>query len=95
MTDRELLALAAKAAGIQYTISENGAFLIAPYTNPLAKVSWNPLQSDGDALRLAVKLNEFEPYKSRGGFRLSPGLTVEEQCRAITRAAAELGKGMK
>ncbi len=55
--DRDLLIYAAKAAGIQYTISVNGAFLIAPYMNPLTKVSWNPLEDDGDAFRLAVKLN--------------------------------------
>ena len=54
MTDRELLELAAKAAGIAdlqqvgniwyYT---NGGYLMR---------EWNPLTDDGDALRLAVKL---------------------------------------
>ena len=56
MTDRELLENAAKAAGIEYTISKHGTFLIAPFENPLAKRCWNPLTDDGDALRLAVKL---------------------------------------
>ena len=59
MTDRELLELAAKAAGINRKwaptnkaneeIHEN----IAPLEN---YIIWNPLTDDGDALRLAVKL---------------------------------------
>ena len=54
MTDRELLELAAKAAGIdtkrclQY---EDGAF-----DWPVKAGRWNPLTDDGDALRLTVKL---------------------------------------
>jgi hypothetical protein len=63
MTDRELLELAAKAAGIEVTRSRledplnrdmlvensvrNGGQRLGP---------WNPLTDDGDALRLAVKL---------------------------------------
>jgi len=58
-------------------------------------MDWNPLTDDGDALRLAVKLNEYEPYKSSGGFRLSPGLSVDDQRRAIFRAAVEIGRAMK
>lgn len=63
MTDRELLELAAKAAGAErngYRYGENGR-------EPLYGMSfevyegieyrpWNPLKDDGDALRLAVKL---------------------------------------
>lgn len=45
MTDRELLELAAKAAGMPWDrwVEDGDA-------------SWNPLEDDGDALRLAVKL---------------------------------------
>lgn len=57
MNDKELLELAAKAAGIDYIKDciwvENGFY------SPLAKherISWNPLTDDGDALRLAVNL---------------------------------------
>jgi hypothetical protein len=51
-TDRELLELAAKAAGIALHLpTENGAWL----ENEVG-VRWNPLTDDGDALRLAVKL---------------------------------------
>jgi len=44
MTDRELLELAAKAAGLRINF------------HPCASYAWNPLTDDGDALRLAVKL---------------------------------------
>jgi len=58
--DRELLELAAQAARLDYT-GENYA---APgeFDHGWGMVSnmntfWNPLQNDGDALRLAVALN--------------------------------------
>jgi hypothetical protein len=54
MTDKELLELAAKAAGIE----PDG---LEPIKNSLDYIpffeNWNPLEDDGDALRLAVKLN--------------------------------------
>ena len=56
MTDRELLELAAKAAGIEFSEIGGGARyapqpgIMQPY------VPWNPLTDDGDALRLAVQL---------------------------------------
>jgi len=83
MTDRELLELAAKAAGLE---------VVTP--TMLAHGQWDPLTDDGDALRLAVKLMEFEPYKSRGYL---PTITsdIAATRRAITRAAAEIGKEMK
>jgi len=59
MTDRELLEMAAKAAGI--TCDGKGPFTsVDRYDlyNGLHTVDlpWNPLTDDGDALRLAVKL---------------------------------------
>jgi len=56
MTDRELLGLAAKAAGITAQYSNNfGDFSIGePYSAD--ERCWNPLDDDGDALRLAVAL---------------------------------------
>lgn len=52
MTNRELLELAAKAAGVPNhelydTIGDNGG---------VEKHGWNPLDDDGEALRLAVRL---------------------------------------
>ena len=50
MSDRELLELAAKAAGIKGELTEYGVW--PKGDSPV----WNPLRYDGDALRLAVKL---------------------------------------
>lgn len=64
MTDRELLELAARAAGMigewcEFHIAADDRVLTG-IGNPLAFSSgdalWNPLRNDGDALRLAVKL---------------------------------------
>lgn len=48
-TDRELLEMAAKAAGVDLSggVDEHGYY----------EENWNPLTDDGDALRLAVKLD--------------------------------------
>jgi len=57
MTDKELLTLAAKAAGIEIELYRFGfgeSFWI-PEGEELQR-PWNPLTDDGDALRLAVKL---------------------------------------
>lgn len=60
-SDKELLELAAKAAGISlvtwtdmYDACDEigGRFITHPHGEP-----WNPLEEDGDALRLAVKLD--------------------------------------
>ena len=55
MEDREMLELAAKAAGLNGYIHEwiNGPEFIVPGENP---VTWNPLTDDGDALRMATAL---------------------------------------
>ena len=65
MNDRELLELAAKAAGVNLVCKQlldfSGAEVDA-YFNLFEDGRygcWNPLQDDGDALRLAVKLNMF------------------------------------
>lgn len=56
MDDRELLEAAARAAGIQYEWHE-GCGNALHLTDPAATaIFWNPLASDADALRLAVKL---------------------------------------
>lgn len=60
MTDREMLELAAKAAGVGLISWTNmydacdeigGRFITQPRGEP-----WNPLEEDGDALLLAAKL---------------------------------------
>ncbi len=53
MKDRELLELAAKAAGIEVYPPNHPRDLFIKESGQ----AWNPLTDDGDALRLAVKLN--------------------------------------
>jgi hypothetical protein len=89
MTDRELLELAAKAAGLE---------VVTP--TMLTYGQWNPLTDDGDALRLAVKLNLFNT-RSNGYEWPDAELFARHEDdpyaatrRAIVRAAAEIGKAM-
>lgn len=65
MNDRELLTLAAKAAGIEVAYWNDGS---EPYSSGEGFVLasnriWNPLTADGVALRLAVQL-ELKIYHS-------------------------------
>lgn len=96
--DRELLELAAKAAG--YEIEEWNACGFA-WTKE--QEWWNPLTDDGDALRLAVKLGLSIRVDRRSGFSWIKGFggavphDVDPYAatrRAIVRAAAEIGRNM-
>ena len=61
-TDKQLLEAAAKAAGIElrYDAYDDDVYRLKASGN---RYYWNPLQDDGDALRLAVKLGIcIEPY---------------------------------
>lgn len=104
MNNRELLELAAKAAGVDFYTPEGGD---TPWCGRgfylCGCVVWNPLEDDGDALRLAVQLFRdihfwyFENSVSVGNeLRVSCG---DDPCaatrRAIVRAAAEIGRNMK
>ncbi len=93
MTDREMLKLAAKAAGIQGKYSTG----VIWYKNPFGdEAGFNPLNDDGDALRLAVKLNLWEAVRFAHRLLGSPGCQdlYAATRRAIVRAAAELGRSM-
>jgi hypothetical protein len=105
-TDRELLELAAKAAGYVVLASlaghANGTthwWKGAAWGLQIEGVDgvWNPITDDGDALRLAVKLNIDH---GNPGMRLSidwqPNADPYAATRrAIVRAAAEIGRTMK
>lgn len=56
MNDRELLELAAKAAGIEYRPDSGYRVTGTGVTGIPIFEKWNPLTDDGDALRLAVDL---------------------------------------
>jgi hypothetical protein len=111
----ELLELAAKAAGIEVwfsRMSDGKGGVIEPCHRTLngETVVWNPLDDDGDALRLAVKLNIdvfFHASRVEGhvaGGRIPPVRAIEREDygddpltatrRAIVRAAAEIGRNM-
>jgi len=89
--DKELLTLAAKAAGI----ADGDVF----YDMDNDKV-WNPLTDDGDALRLAVKLGlGIRFYLDGVGAGEEYEMNQEDPYaatrRAIVRAASEIGRGME
>lgn len=99
MDDKTMLELAAKAAGIGGMHYPKGGWLI----NGSFDI-WNPLTDDGDALRLAVKLELI--VRCYGDSIIVDGCGREwfeehdmsdryvATRRAIVRAAAEIGKGM-
>ena len=97
MTDRELLELAAKASGeLTAPWYGNDAY----FDGVLSR--WNPLEDDGDALRLAVYLFRdihfwyFDNSVSVGNEQRV--VCGDDPCAAtrlaIVRAAAEVGRGM-
>lgn len=105
--DRELLELAAKAAGI-----EPGMLTAKTWCDGegepevIVRAAWNPLADDGEALRLAVVLemqlrilhreNQVSVYGSPDG-RVDEavrGAPLAATRRAIVRAAAEIGRAM-
>jgi hypothetical protein len=100
MTDRELLEAAARAAGIEVWWNGRTCFVLK---TKVATHEWNPLTSDADALRLAVRLRMTVKVTDYGAaaykgdlFRLvalDEDITVETATRrAIVRAAAEIGR---
>jgi hypothetical protein len=128
MTDKELLELAAKAAGWTGWQSKHGYWNVESpdgektthchnwnaycqdtgeklkepsFADAIASTNWNPLTDDGDALRLAVKLNLFNTrpkgyeWPDAELFARHEDDPYASTRRAITRAAAEIGKTMK
>ena len=104
MTDKELIELAAKAAGLHVKVSSNSGIGLKVHGNCNW---WNPLTDDGDALRLAVSLGfivdidteehytEIEFTSNYEDKSVSEGHgfdATEATRRAITRAAAQIGK---
>jgi hypothetical protein len=104
-SDRELLEMAAKAAGyreFQYCETSGGQQAIYVHDGDIG--FWMPLTDDGDALRLAVKLmidiRQFLQYRGvvdalvdRLGFGRGESIGDDPYAatrRAIVRAAAEI-----
>jgi len=112
MNDRELLEMAAKAAGMHHHAWCDAWKCMAIDRGVIdgfdRESCWNPLQDDGDALRLAVKLRlgiSLPVHKTIQADVVSfidSSVSVREggenpyACarRAIVRAASEIGKSM-
>jgi hypothetical protein len=121
MTDKEILELAAKAAGFGAPKTGRTCWTESEYPRNSEKYGalwnyvghmdtaelWNPLTDDGDALRLAVKLglgisiplsNKRTDVVTFSGPITSVieahGDPYAATRRAITRAAAEIGKAV-
>jgi hypothetical protein len=76
LTDRELLELAAKAAGLHFHGHRVGLNYVNCYVSLTGDTDdwfvWAPLTDDGDALRLAVKLRQMRVHidvESTAAFR--------------------------
>lgn len=92
-TDRELLELAAKAAGIKIERRADGRTFRKEKGFPF---SWNPLDDDGDALRLLHII--YRKSNVDDWIRIYDNLwggSLEDTRRAIVRAAAAIGEGME
>ena len=104
--DRELLELAAKAAGIELGGVRRIDRIERRENGDRYHIPWRPLTDDGDALRLAVKLKmtvDVNHFFNKVEVRVYSGTSMfmlaEESeeiyaatRRAIVRAAAEIGK---
>jgi hypothetical protein len=100
MTDREELEFAAKAAGIDFIPERSTDQMLWIVGGGV----WSPKHDDGDALRLAVKL-EIDVVHAFGtrtavaentsGYAAEGQDPYKSTRRAIVHAAADLGKEMK
>lgn len=108
MTDYEMLELAAKAAGYQIEwVKNSGCYYRCE--EKVGREQWDPLDNDGDALRLAVKVGmQFEVRVGVAApntvvWIAAPGEIVVRHLDdpdaatrlAIVRAAAKIGSALK
>jgi hypothetical protein len=84
MTDKELLELAAKAAGDEVEIDHQGVFHIHEGSGPQSWRPWNPLTDDGDNARLEAALGLNVLWGSRA---VSVGRKFVEGGPAVERYA--------
>ena len=103
MTEKELIELAAKAAGITGSWHRSGYVAYSGWGGSI----FDPLNDDGDALRLAVRLDmhialfggamESRVLADGDDWSVEGWECGKEEAtrRAITRAAAQIGKEME
>lgn len=106
-SDRELLELAAKAAGLRVAWLAYGSMVLLDTQSNEGCDAWNPLTDDGDALRLAATLrleimvmdgfgqvwceDKYGIYRARVDF--SDDIAADYR-RAIVESAAMIGRSM-
>ena len=99
-TDRELLELAAKAAGIEYRPECGYRVTGIGATGMPMLESWNPLTDDGDTLRLEVALKDqikvywstiWKKWVAETNERI---IRDDDRKRCSVRAAAAIGSAM-
>ncbi len=110
MTDREMLELAAKAAGLNvksYAVDTDDKFthLIVGRKFTKEKIAWNPLTDDGDSRRLQVLLqitlecnHYFTVAIGRGNITCQVRTgddPTDAARRAVGNVAAEIGRNME
>ena len=109
-TDRELLEMAARAAGVSIVpCTCNNPKWPFKHAGDWSRGHWNPLESDADALRLAVKLGMCILSDQEGASAGNPGGTIINTVevapgdaagvisavrRAIVLTAAEMGQAI-
>jgi len=107
VSDRELLELAAKAAGRHLTLAGYVEIGVESTAHRDPEWEWSPLTDDSDALRLAVQLgltvsqlmnnrevevNDYDETVSVNEFHEPDPCAATR--RAIVRAAADIGRNM-
>ncbi len=86
-TDRELLELAAKACGYKGISEVKGLGIIAVGQPEKANILFNPLENDGDALRLAVTLDiAIEPRSDRSETEACTWVSIPGGMETIRRS---------
>lgn len=102
ITDDELIAFAAKAAGLSNPSGDDDIWHDATVGHD---VQWNPLEDDGDTLRLAIRLEINVTFSRKyvtacAESRAGVGISEHSKDRnaavrlAILRVAAEIGKAV-
>ncbi|MCE1058599.1 hypothetical protein LU646_12005 [Pseudomonas alloputida] len=107
ITDQQLLELAAKAAmraGLKLECPDELDGVYVSRCSGRNGYTWNPLEDDGDALRLAVRLrisllsagnNTACDIPHTDEYVWEDAVDDSAARRAIVRAAAEIGKSMQ
>lgn len=109
--EKEMLEMAAKAAGFAFAVIQGPhCFVYEKFMgNSRSPKLWNPLDDDGEAMRLAVMLDMSVMVNRVDGFTSvtygysEPSVVTEMHSDdpygatrlSITRAAAEIGRSMK